>query len=126
MRHLGAASTTLSAAATTHDVQERLTLLARAREEVDLAIMDAVGEVGGAAASCAKIGACLGVTRQAARARFGRAISQADVGSADVPTRPSGERRPRTELVSIATAGGWTLLRLRILRVPLSASRRSR
>ena len=125
MEHLEAAIEALTAAAGSVDVEGRLALLARAREEVEAAIIDAVAEARVTDRSWARIGKCFGVTRQAAQSRYADLLKPLAEPEQAEPIRPARTPRERTEMVALATARGLPLLRLRVERMPIPVARRS-
>jgi hypothetical protein len=58
---------------------EALTGLVQLRDELDAAIVDAVHGLHGNPYSWTEIGRALGITRQAAQMRFGKAVGRVDV-----------------------------------------------
>jgi hypothetical protein len=124
MEHLVATAEALTAAAGSDDAAERLALLTLARGSLDAAILATVVEGRAAERSWADIGRGLGVTRQAAQARFAAACQATPANEEDVPAKSARPARPRSELLQVATAGGRPLFRLRVDRVLLPGQQR--
>lgn len=97
----------------THDAQAHLELVAlsrAARAETDVLLAAAVTSARGAGCTWEQVGAILGMTRQAAQQRYGRAGTGADPVPA--PAEESRELRPLSafnEMAVLARAGryGW-------------------
>ena len=127
MDYVETGTAALAAAVRTDDVDERLALLplALARERVDAAIAATVAEARGVHRSWARIGKALGVTRQAAQSRLAHLMKPSVEPEQVEPASPARTPRPRTEMVALATARGFPLLRLHVERVPIAVARRS-